>query len=99
MLVELLKLHGVVFELRRESAACSLLFRPVTICEDLSIKLDSGSDHVLESLCLLELVHQIFRYSDVIEHGCKLIDCIVTALNLQFLEHQLLCILREGGLI
>lgn len=93
LLVELFKLHSVIFEFRRESASSWSLLGPVAIGENLCVEFNTRSLHVLEGLSLLELIHQILGNVDVIEHRGELVDCVVTTLDLELLKHQLFSIL------
>lgn len=63
--------------------------RPVTVCQDFSIKLDVVNS-LLVSIGCLEVFHDILRFNDILEHYLHLADCGVTAFDLELLKHFLL---------
>jgi hypothetical protein len=75
----------------------------VTTGEDLSLELhvlDKGSK-VSGPGCqlLLVVLDDLLRLKHILEHGFNLVDSVVAALNLQLVDHQLLCLARHRGLV
>ena len=74
-----------------KSALWNLLERPMPTGKNLSTKLnilDQGSkvSWPLREF-LLVILHNLLRLKHVLEHGLDLVDGVMTALNLQFVDH------------
>ena len=71
----------------------------MTIGENLSIELDTGLLNRPGLAGLLKILVKVFGQRNVVEHGSQLVHSVVTAFNLQLLEHELLSFFGERGFV
>lgn len=68
-----------------------ILIRPMSGCENFGCKINVlVSAQLVVVLSVLELSYDIFRLHHILEHSLDTIDGVVAALNLKFLDHELL---------
>jgi hypothetical protein len=96
-LVVFLKFRGTDLQLRGKLALALLSLGPDSVCENLSVDLDSVDD----TLILLdpEFLHEIGSERHVGEHFGHLVDGVVATLDFELLKHGFLSLLRDGGLV
>lgn len=66
-------------------------------CQNLSIEIDSID--CVRAFLFFEVLHDLRRLLDILHHGLDLVDCVMATLNLQLLNHLLLCFVGDTGLI
>ena len=76
----------------------------MTWSEDLWIKLNPVDlASTLRAISTLELrfevSHDLLAFDHIFEHGFDFIDCVVTALNLKFIDHEFFCGIRYTCLV
>lgn len=71
----------------------------MTIGEHLCCEVDTHCRNLVRLLSLFEFIYKILGQVDIIKHGCKFVDSIVTALDFQLLKHQQLGILRDESFV
>ena len=100
VLIELFKFDCDGLHLWRQRAFNLALLGPVPVCEDFCDELDL--ELVSDGARLgrvLEFEHEVLGESDIFEHGAELVHSVVAALDSELLQHELLCLLGEGGLV
>ena len=79
-------------QLPRDLALGQILVWPVTAGQDFCREFNAFNIRTT-AFALSELRHHLLRLNHVLEHRLDLVDCIVAALNLKLLDHQLLCLI------
>ena len=75
------------------------MFRPVSVSEYFSNKLDVLVFDLLGMLSALEFTHEILAEIHVSEHLRYPVNGIVTALHFEFLKHEFFCVLGKVTLV
>ena len=87
-----------IIELWWNFANWSFLERPMTTCKNFSIKFNVVN--IVGSSLRLSIVFDcLLRFDYILEHCLHLTDSIVSTLNLQLLNHSLLCTIWHWSLI
>ena len=79
-------------QLPRDLALGQILVWPVTAGQDFCREFNAFNIRTT-AFALSKLRHHLLRLNHVLEHRLDLVDCIVAALNLKLLDHQLLCLI------
>ena len=71
----------------------------MTTGKNLDIELNVIDEIVSIAHCIPKFSDGLLRFEDVCKHCFHLADCVMTAFNLQTLNHTLLGIVGYGGLV
>jgi len=97
MLIEFLELVRTHLHFLGKSAGSCVLFWPMTISQNFSSEFNTL--YIPIGILDLESAHEILGEVDVCEHLRDLVDSVVAALNLEFLEHEFLSFSGQVGLV